>query len=157
MNPLVIGVAWWLLKPKKKASGMGLKARDKIIENIVLDKGYSETLAKLITAQAKVESGNFTSHLYLTTKNAFGYKCVKNNPLQIGCKVKSPEGDYYASYKSLNDSVLEILYWLRRREKEGKFIIKDLTDSVSYAKALKKAKFFGGTAEAYSHLMNQYL
>lgn len=157
MNPILIGVAIWLLRPKKKASGKSPKFKDAIIRKEVLSLGYSETLARLMIAQAKVESNNFTSHLFLATNNAYGYKCVQGSKFQSGCKVKSPEGDYYASYRSLQDSTLEILYWLKRREREGKFIIKDLTTATKYATAIKKGGFFGGTTEAYSRLMNLYL
>jgi len=154
MNPLLIGVAWLLFKPKK---GKMRRNPSSEIKYIMLQSIGSEVIANLVIAQAKFESNNYTSNLFLKTNNAFGYKCVKGSTLQSGCTVKSPEGDYYASYHSVRDSALEISLWIQRRVKEKKFKLSDLKDPVSYAKALKSVGFFGGSADAYARGMQNYL
>ena len=133
-----------------------MQPEDEIVLNTVKNCGYTHTLAFLILQQAKVESANFTSHVFRENRNAFGYKFYKGALLQIAPSTVSPEKDFYAKYRSLEDSVREIIFWLRRRDRERKLIISDLTSEIKYATALKSCGFFGGTAEAYAKAMKVY-
>lgn len=111
-------------------------------------------LCSLIVAQARVESANFTSHVFLSCNNAFGYKATGTAPKCTG----SPEGDYYKKYASVADSAAEITAWIRRRQRDGIFPT-DLTTILTpeqYAALLKKAGYYGSSQTAYASAMRGY-
>lgn len=129
----------------------------KSIYDTVIAEGYTATLANLIVAQAEHESANFSSNVFKTTNNAFGYKCFSGSTLQISCGTGAPEGGNYARYGSVQDSTKEVLAWLRRKQGEGKFQIADLTTPETYATALKKAGYFGDSISNYIAGLKTYL
>lgn len=131
---------------------------NQIIYNTVIDAGYSDTLARLLVAQAQYETGNYKNNAFLNHNNAFGYKYVAGGKYQLPTQGNvSSEGDTYASYSSLENSILEVLAWLERRQREGKFNIADLTDSTTYAEALKSANFYGISSSKYASGLDVYL
>lgn len=63
--------------------------------------------AGLIYAQWSLETGNFTSHVFVADHNLAGIKWVstKNNPGASGPGSKASDGGYYAHYPSLSQGV----------------------------------------------------
>lgn len=113
--------------------------------------GLPEALAVLIVAQAAHETNGFTSNVFLTCKNAFGYKWVGQSTAAGPC-LSSPELDSYAGYATLEDSVHEITAWIRRRAASGAFPA-DLSSIATpdyYAQLLKSAGYYGDTVENYT-------
>jgi hypothetical protein len=156
---ILIPLAFLLFaKRKPKAMKADRSALERTIIATALNKGFNNTLAELLVAQAKLESANFTNNAFLKSNNAFGYKFYANSPYQTGKQiVRSSESDYYADYKSLADSTAEVLAWLQRREREGKFKIKDLTTALKYATALKIGNYYGANVEQYTKGLEMYL
>lgn len=122
--------------------------------------GMPLQLSKLIACQSAFETANWTSNNYLLNNNGFGYKYVKGAKLQLlKSGIKSTESDNYAAYKNLEDSVLEVCGWIKRRQKEGKFP-RDLTTiqlPESYAYLLKNCGYFGSDKDHYAKGIAMYL
>lgn len=130
---------------------------DKQIYNQAIKRGFSPTFANLLTAQARFESADYTSNVYKQNNNLFGYKFVGQAGATRGTVAPKSEWpnantpSYYAKYKSVEDSANEVINWLLRREKEGKFLIKDLTTAGKYAAALKSGNYYGSSAADYGN------
>jgi len=121
-----------------------------LIKATAIADGMPVSLATLIAAQAVHETGNFKSAVFLQDRNCFGYKYVKGALWQDGAGRTSTEGDPYARYSSIQNSVHEITAWIRRRVKEGKFPALDtITSPVTYVQALKKCGYFGDSPATY--------
>jgi len=80
---------------------------DEQIYTAALKAGFTPSAAKLIVAQARHETGNYTSYQYRTNNNLFGMKFV-NQPLATKGN-KSPEGDFYAKYPNVAASVQDLV------------------------------------------------
>lgn len=107
-------------------------------------------LATLIAAQAAHETDNFSSRVFIEDLNCFGYKAVAGAKYQIASGRMSPEGNAYARYGSIADSVHEITAWIKRRLKEGRFPpLEDIRWAADYALALKKCGYYGDTSMNY--------
>lgn len=123
---------------------------EQTIYNEAKRNGMPELLALFIVAQAKHETANFTSNVFLSCNNAFGYKYVGQR-LAVGPCLTSPELDAYAKYATVADSVKELCQWIQRRQTEGKFpldlrVIKTLDH---YTQLLKLAGYFGAPISEY--------
>lgn len=120
-----------------------------------ISEGMPKSLALLIVAQSKHESGNYTSNVFKTCNNLFGYKWVGQKGASQG--IKSTEGDFYARYASVEDSVRELTNWIKRRLKEKKFPALDtITNAVQYATALKACGYYGDSPSHYVAGLNHY-
>lgn len=84
-------------KPIKKKS-------NKLTDKEVLDYITSLNIRfpKVVLAQAKLESGNYTSYVFKTKKNLFGMKLARSRPTTAN---KNSIG--YASYSSWKQSVID--------------------------------------------------
>lgn len=109
-------------------------------------------LLPYMVAQAKHETGNFTSSLYLLHSNMYG---MKNGSIisaweKIG--PKAPDGGTYASYASDFDSVKDLLQW---------FVWKKFPESVAnveqYASELKARGYFGDSLTNYTNGLKFWL
>jgi len=114
-------------------------------------KGVPPVLADLIVAQAKHETGNFSSRAFLQDNNAFGYSYVAGAYWQIGPGIIADNGQPVARYASIEDSTAEIVDWIYRRIAEGKFPanLNDITTPDQYARLLKGAGYYGDTVSNY--------
>ena len=121
--------------------------------------GIPDQLSKLIACQGALESQNFTSHVFVTDNNAYGYKYVKGAHLQAGEGLKSTETDHYAHYSIWENSALEIVLWIKRRKKEGKFPadLNEIKTPEDYAHYLKACGYFGGKEADYANDLAYYL
>lgn len=131
---------------------------DQIIYDTARSQNLNDTLAKLLVSQARYETGDYQNNAFLNYTNAFGYKFVPNGKYQLPQPGNvSSEGDKYAAYASLKDSTLEVIAWLRRREKEGKFAIAAITTPEQYAAALKSGDYYGQSDTDYAKGLVQKL
>lgn len=123
---------------------------DKLIYDQAINAGFSKKLAMLIIGQARLESADYTNNQFKTNNNIFGFKYV-NQPLAIPGN-KSPEGNFYAKYKSPNDSVKDYIerYFSFSRGGVSTQDLKNSTDSTDFANKLKQRGFFGITAKQYA-------
>lgn len=113
----------------------------------------AQRLASLMLAQAKLETGNFTSNVFKTNKNAYGYKYYKGSIWQAGPGVMSPEGNTYANFRTVGDSAKEVADWLGRRAKN----FNSVTTPEAYAQALKAAGYYGTTWQKYAAMLRRFM
>jgi uncharacterized FlgJ-related protein len=121
----------------------GSMSYEGIIYTECIRNGMPVNLAFLIVAQAKHETANFTSNVFKSCNNAFGYKYV-GQALATGSCNAARDGGVFAKYASIKDSTTEICLWIKRRQKEGKFP-KDLTTiktAEQYATLLKQSTYY---------------
>ncbi len=114
--------------------------------------GMPSALANFIVAQARHETADFTSRVFKDCNNLFGYKHVGQD-LSIRPCLSAPEGGYYASYRSISDSVHELTAWIKRRQAENKFPgdLSGITTATQYAQYLKAGGFYGDTVTNYTN------
>jgi hypothetical protein len=132
---------------------------DQLIYNTAVSDGMPNNLAKYIVAQAKHESGNYTSNFFKKYNNAFGYSYVKDSKWQLpeGGTI-ADNGAKIAAYKYIEDSIHELTDWIKRRRKEGNGW-PDLLSIVSpqqYAALLKQFGYFQGALSVYSARLLQW-
>lgn len=94
-------------------------------------------------AQNRLESGNYTSSLFLNYNNLNGYK-YDNSQFQSGQGPQSPEGDYYGAYACIEDSAQEQSAWWGRRGSAG-FDLTTLTTPAAFVAELAAMQWFGST------------
>lgn len=127
---------------------------DTAIFNQAVKMGISPDLAKIIVAQARYESADYTSNTFRLTNNAFGYKYYPGSKWQAGQGNQSSEygqdQSSYAKYNSVQDSTGEVVDWLKRRQNDGYFQISNITTPQQYAQALKSADYYGESAGSYT-------
>jgi len=130
---------------------------DKKIYDQGIKRGLSPTVANLLVAQARFESADYTSNVFKQNTNLFGYKFVGQAAATRGTEAPRSEWPsatvkgYYAKYKSVEDSTNEVINWLFRREKEGKFRVNELTTAGKYAAGLKSGNYYGSSAAEYGN------
>ena len=125
---------------------------ESIIYNQAVRRGVPDTLAKLIVAQSKLETGNYKHRFFKIGNNAFGYSADKNSKWQIKPGSKADNGIPIAQYSKVEDSVNELVDWIKRRQREGRFP-KDLSEIKTpsqYGTMLFKANYGGTSAKQYS-------
>lgn len=123
---------------------------DERIYNQAITNGMPPVLATLIVAQARHETAGYTSNVFKSCNNAFGYKWVGQSTA-VGPCVTSTEGDSYAKYANVEHSTTELTKWIRRRQQEGKFP-SDLTQiqtADDYSYLLKRSGYYGDTQANY--------
>lgn len=130
---------------------------EQIVYTFSKSQGLSDNVAKIIVAQSKFESSNYTSNLFKVNNNLFGYKYVGQSIATQGIPAPSSEGNLrYANYSKVEDSVLEIVKWIGRRVSEKKFTLADLETPEGYARAFKNAGYYGDTYERYVAGLRRY-
>jgi hypothetical protein len=115
--------------------------------------GVPVDLANLLVAQAKHETGDFTSNAFKRQNNAFGYAYYAGSNYQKdqGTDIISDNGKPVAEYASIEDSVNEIVDWIYRRSRAGQFPadLSTIKTPAQYAGYLKSAGYFGDTLQNY--------
>lgn len=122
-----------------------------IIKSTAVNEGMPLQLATLVAAQAAHETEDFTSDLFNSCNNCFGYKYVEGASLQTHPCHKSPEGNYYAGYADIEHSAMEICGWIKRRLNEGRFpALTAIQTPLQYASLLKNCGYYGDTEANYT-------
>lgn len=144
---LIIGLLIILLLTGQIVLPMGIKSRV-----VILFSKY-RALMPYIIAQAKLESGNFTSKVFKTDNNYFGMKLpVKRPTVAAGPGLLSPEGNHYAHYDSESDSVTDLLLWMEYT----KFPV-SVDSAETYTRELKSRNYFGSSETSYLKNINYWL
>lgn len=120
------------------------QAYDAAIYQQATSQGIPQAVAQNIVAQARHESGDYTSNVFENTNNAYGYGLYAGSPWQTG-----GEFEGFAEYTNIQNSTGEIVDWLKRREAEGKLSISSLTTPEAYATALHNQGYFTDTLDNY--------
>lgn len=147
---------------------------DQEIYNLAIEEGFSPTSAKIIVAQARLESANYGSNVFANNNNMYGMKYVGQplasrgtlaplNERSSSCKSggNCVDRDYYAKYNSPTDSAKDVIQRLYKKTRKGVGFneLKDVKDAQEFANKLKTRDYFGfhdistpeGQAEANSY------
>ena len=142
---------------------------DQLIYDIARQEGFTDVVAKMIAAQARLESTNYTSTVLQCNNNMFGMKYVRQ-PLSMGRGTIAPsselsggctridnggcdkkgtsgckDGDFYAKYDNPEKSIRDTIQRLYKTTRKGIGFneINSSTDTTSYANNLKKRDYYG--------------
>lgn len=134
---------------------------DVLIYTTLIKNGVPHQNALNIIAQARYETNDYTSNVFRENKNLFGYKFVGQKKYVVGAGTSAPsqdaqgnkDGGIYAKYPTIENSVLEIIAYYKRRfkaqnitELQGWQSIQTLENKAS---KLKAWGYFGQTASQY--------
>jgi hypothetical protein len=112
--------------------------------------GMPDPLASLMVAQARHETGDFTSRFFRENNNAFGYAYYSGSLYQDGGGSIADNGSPIGSYPSIEASTMEVIDWIWRRFRRGEFPDPaSIQDPETYARALKNAGYYGDTLSNY--------
>lgn len=130
---------------------MNLSSIDSTILSTAISEGVPKEKAPLIVAQARHETGNYTSRLFRTSNNLFGMKVPRRRPaphIAGPSPVNAPksEGETpYAQYRSVQDSVKDLIMW----HKYNRIDWSRINSPEQYAQFLKSKGFYGDTIVNY--------
>lgn len=118
---------------------------DQEIYNGAIKGGTTNELAKLITAQARHETGNYSNNQTISNNNVFGFKYSTNSKYAQKGNT-SPEGDPYAKYQSIEYAILDYIdRWMGKNSKLGGTRLEEfnkVTDSETFARKLKSYGYY---------------
>jgi hypothetical protein len=147
---------------------------DQEIYNLAIQEGYTPIVAKLIVAQARLESANYTSPVFNCNNNMYGMKYIgqplatrgtlaPDSEISRGCSSSGSgcnrigvgscnNGDYYAKFNTPLDSARDVITRLYRITRKGVGFneLNSATDSLKFATLLKQRDYFGGSANSYA-------
>lgn len=107
--------------------------------------------AYIILAQARWETGDFKSKLFREHNNCFGMMHPsRRNTTSLGPLARAEGRRGYASYRSVQDSGLDMLLWLQYAE------IDSIPNPRHYVLQLKKKRFFTDKLKHYSRGVQHY-
>jgi len=109
-------------------------------------QGFLPDTAKLITAQAAHESGNFTSSIFIVNNNPFGMK----HP-EVRKTTSLGENRGYAYYMTLESAVQD--YWLYYKARKYPYTWKDADQ---FVEALKERFYFEAPLELYKKAVKHF-
>jgi hypothetical protein len=93
--------------------------------------GLGDQVSKIITAQSGHETAGWTSNVYESLNNCFGY---------------GYSGGTYYGYNSIEDSVTDLVNWLSTHVTD----FQNITDPDVYAQALKDNSYYTDTETNYA-------
>lgn len=122
---------------------------DEQIYIAALKAGFDPSAAKLIVAQARHETGNYSSFQFRNNNNLFGMKFV-NQPLATKGN-KSPEGDFYAKYPNVAASVQDLVNRNYKISRGGVSFedLRKVSDTTDFAQKLKKRGYYTASVGEY--------
>lgn len=124
-----------------------------LIFNLLISSGIPAPLSLLIVAQSKHETAlggvPFMSYSYFKRNNLFGYGYVKSSKYQSGdggAHPKNEDNGHYAKYDTVENSILEIAAYYKRK----KVLFFPIQDQSTFVAALKSVGYFSGTSTIYT-------
>ena len=123
---------------------------DQEIYNTAIKQGFNPIAAKLIVAQARFESADYTSNVFKNNNNTSGIKFIgQPNSVQ---GTLSPEGNYYAKFNTVEDGIndkIVRLYNIRMRGVTPQQL-KDSTNADEFSSLLKQRGYYGSSQSQYA-------
>jgi uncharacterized FlgJ-related protein len=133
---------------------------DQAIYNTAIEQGFNPITAKLIVAQARFESADYTSNVFKLNNNTSGIKFIGQPNAVRGSLAPSNErtcnggcnGDYYAKFNTIQDSINDKIVRLYNINMRGVSPqqLKNSTDSTGFANLLKQRGYYGSSASEYA-------
>jgi len=147
---------------------------DTIIYETAKKNGFTPTAAKFVVAQARLESADYTSNVFINNFNTSGMKYIGQplaskgtiapyNERSSSCKSGGLciNSDYYAKFKSVEDSAKDKIERLYNKTMYGVTPnqLKNASTPEEFASLLKQRRYFGfsdyntdaGKEEAYRY------
>ena len=123
---------------------------DQQIYDTAIKNGFNPIAAKLIVAQARFESADYTSNVFKQNNNTSGIKFVGQPNAVQG--TLSPEGNYYAKFNTIQDAINDKIVRIYNLTMKGVTPqqLKDSTDAIDFANKLKQRDYFGSSASEYA-------
>jgi hypothetical protein len=123
---------------------------DQSIFNTAIEQGFNPIAAKFIAAQARFESADYTSSVFRANNNTSGIKFIGQAHASQGSL--SPEGDYYAKFDTIQDSINDKIVRLYNKTMRGVTPqqLKDSTNADDFSQKLKQRGYFGIDASDYA-------
>ena len=109
--------------------------------------GFDDNQSKLILAQSKHETGNFTSPLFIINCNCFGMRPAQERQAE---QLNYKSNDAYAKYDSIEQSVRDLALWMQAVN----FIWYDTPEA--YCAELQKHGYFTDSLENYTNNVKYY-
>lgn len=129
---------------------------DQLIYDTAIKQGFSPVAAKLIVAQARFESADYTSAVFRANLNTSGMKYIGQPLASRGTPAPSNErtcnltcnSDFYAKFGSVQDSATDKIVRLYSRTMGGVTPeqLKNVKDADEFARLLKKRRYYGPSA-----------
>lgn len=135
---------------------------DQEIYEGAIEGGATQSLARLLVAQARHETGNYGNYQTKNNNNVFGFKYSPNSQYSRQGNI-SPEGDPYAKYDTLQDAILDYVgRWMSKSSKEGGTRLNEFNkiqegDTTTYATKLKGYGYYGAPVNEYIKGLNSAL
>lgn len=143
------------------------KSYDQLIYDTAISQGFTPTAAKLVVAQSRLETANYTSAVFKLNNNTGGMKFVGQKNATRGSLAPSSErsyscksggacsnSDHYAKFSSVADSAADVIVRLYNKTMGGVTPdqLKNAKTPEEFARLLKKRKYYGfgayGTPQA---------
>ena len=123
---------------------------DQQIYDTAIKNGFNPMAAKLIVAQARFESADYTSNVFKQNNNTSGIKFVGQPNAVQG--TLSPEGNYYAKFNTIQNAINDKIARIYNLTMKGVTPqqLKDSTDAIDFANKLKQRGYFGSSASEYA-------
>lgn len=131
---------------------------DQSIYNTAIEEGFSPTSAKLIVAQARFESGHYSSDVFKANNNMYGMKYIGQalatkgtlappNERSKSCREggNCVNSDHYAKYSSISNSAKDTIQRLYKITRNGIGFeqLKNVASATEFANKLKTRNYFG--------------
>lgn len=128
---------------------------DQAIYNTAIKQGFNPIAAKLIVAQARFESSDYTSNVFQKNNNTSGIKYIGASQInaQRGTPAPSNERkcnlqcdrDFYAKFDTVQDSINDKIVRLYSKTMNGVTpqMLKDSTSAEDFARKLKMRSYYG--------------
>ena len=124
---------------------------DQLIYDTAISQGFNDTTAKLVAAQARFESADYTSNVFKNNNNTSGIKYIGQPNATQG--TLSPEGNYYAKFNTIQDGINDKIVRLYNITMKGitPEQLKNSSDATDFANKLKQRGYYGSSASSYAN------
>jgi len=136
------------------------KSNDQIIYDVAISEGFNPTAAKLIVAQARFESADYSSNVFQKNLNTSGMKYIGQPLASRGTPAPANEqrcgggcdSDYYAKFRSVEDSARDKISRLYNITMRGVTPqqLKNVQNADEFAKLLKQRGYYGAPESQYA-------
>lgn len=128
------------------------KPYEEILREVFRENEISPAMIEILIAQAKHETGNFKSRLFVYHNNCYGFQHPsKRSTTSLGPYARAEGREGYASYASVEDSAMDMVLYLRARN------IPDYTSVTRYVKHLKRKGYFEDDVNRYIKSVRSYV
>ena len=129
---------------------------DQLMYDTAIKQGFTPVAAKLVVAQARFESKDYTSKVFKANNNTSGMKYIGQPLASRGTPAPAKErtcnltcnSDFYAKFGSVQDSATDKVVRLFGKTMGGVTPeqLKNVKDADEFARLLKKRRYYGPSA-----------